>query len=123
MAGVCRFGDGAVGFRYGEEGMVKWTLGGVGVAAGVGRPFGIRGTSPSSLVMMSVQLLIGRSWLGGRAEKDGSRRFARMVTACMAQRWRAASALEGDWGEQGEAFGEEDRSLLTVGCRSAIRCS
>ncbi len=115
MAGVCRFGDGWVGFRYGEAGMCRQTFGGVGVGAGVGRPFGIGVTSASSLVTMSVQLLIGRSSLTGRAAKDGSRRLARIVTACMAQRWRAERAFEGFWGDKGDASGDEAMLLLTVG--------
>lgn len=87
----------------------------MGVGAGVGRPFGIGETSPSSLVTMSVQLLIGRSSLMGKAAKDGSRRLARMVTACMAQRWRAKRAFEGCWGDKGDAVGDEAMLLLTVG--------
>ena len=32
-----------MGFRNGDAGMLRWTFGGVGVAAGVGRPSGIAG--------------------------------------------------------------------------------
>ena len=79
--------------------------------------------SPSSLLMMSVQLLMGRSWLAGRAAKEGSSLLARMVTACMAQRWRESNWGVGATGEHGEASGDVERTDETVGWRAAIRDS
>ena len=43
IAGVWRCGEGVVGLRNGDPGIVRWTLGGEGVAAGVGNPMGMGG--------------------------------------------------------------------------------
>lgn len=84
----------------------------------------MRGTSsPSSLVTISVQLLIGRSSLIGKAAKEGSRRLARMVTACIAQRWWESIWVDWSRGETGESLGDMERSERTVGWRVAMRVS